>query len=398
MEEENNNYIDISIIQVIDIFKTYVTNPKYIDNLILTHSYTSDMWKNGSKYLYFYTLHNQEHAIDLIKNSIKFIKVVDFIQISKYDYYLIFIACYLHDISMVQFPDLYSFTMENDRESNLIYFDFIRKFKENTENTLRKVDIIELYKKVDQYFEGKVRGNHSIDSGYIIRNSKELSFLETSVREHVAQISEAHGYDCIDIYRIKSYGKSKKLNIKFDKIILRFADLLDISYYRVSIPILNNNIENMSKISAFHWLSHHYIEGYQIINQYKTKCGIEEGFLQPKNIEEQITLKINLNSSNLIKVKSKECNECRLNNYSTNKLELVVGEKCDKNECNFSCKWMAKKNDYLYKELKELKDYLYRNKENFYDTKINIEICMDKNRSINNSSYGKIEDIIENEE
>ena len=35
--------------------------------MIQIHRFTNEIWKNGSKFLYFYTLHNEEHAIALIK-------------------------------------------------------------------------------------------------------------------------------------------------------------------------------------------------------------------------------------------------------------------------------------------------------------------------------------------
>ena len=50
--------IDYTIFEVLEIYKRYVVEPKYIDNLILVHKYTCDVWKNGAKHLYFYTLHN----------------------------------------------------------------------------------------------------------------------------------------------------------------------------------------------------------------------------------------------------------------------------------------------------------------------------------------------------
>lgn len=43
------------------------------------------------------------------------------------------------------------------------------------------------------------------------------------------------------------------MSIKFDKILLRLADLLDMSCYRVSKPILHHNVEQMSEESAFHY-------------------------------------------------------------------------------------------------------------------------------------------------
>ena len=69
VQDEYQHAIDYSIIQVLGVFKTFVSIPAYIDNLILVHKYTCDVWKNGSKHLYFYTLHNQEHAVDLIQIS-----------------------------------------------------------------------------------------------------------------------------------------------------------------------------------------------------------------------------------------------------------------------------------------------------------------------------------------
>lgn len=48
-------------------------------------------------YCIFNTLHNQEHAVDLVKNIIKIVKVFSYFKISNYDFYALFIACYLHD-------------------------------------------------------------------------------------------------------------------------------------------------------------------------------------------------------------------------------------------------------------------------------------------------------------
>lgn len=86
----NQLTIDSSVLEVAEAFRTFVKVPVPIDNLILTHQYVCDIWKNGSKYLYFYTLHNQEHAIELIKNVIKIIHAFDYFQISSLDYYIIF--------------------------------------------------------------------------------------------------------------------------------------------------------------------------------------------------------------------------------------------------------------------------------------------------------------------
>lgn len=58
------------------------------------------------------------------------------------------------------------------------------------------------------------------------------------------------------------------------------ADVLDMSKYRVSTLILNNNLDNMGAISRFHWLSHLVTIGYNIETQYfldaKKKFGIKK--------------------------------------------------------------------------------------------------------------------------
>lgn len=93
---QNEHTVDYSIMRVIEIFYSFVKEPVRIDNLIVTHKYICDVWKNGSKHLYFYTLHNQEHAIVLIQNIVKLINTIDFLKISSIDYYILFLACYLH--------------------------------------------------------------------------------------------------------------------------------------------------------------------------------------------------------------------------------------------------------------------------------------------------------------
>lgn len=96
------------------------------------------------------------------------------------------------------------------------------------------------------------------DQPILAKNSKK-GLTYTSMRELVAEVSEAHGADERDIYGIKSVASKQLISIKFDKILLRLADLLDMSSYRVSKPILYHNVEQMSEESAFHWISHIFL-------------------------------------------------------------------------------------------------------------------------------------------
>ena len=298
VRDEYQHAIDYSIIQVLGVFRTFVSVPAYIDNLILVHKYTCDVWKNGSKHLYFYTLHNQEHAVDLIQNSLKIIRAIDYIDISKNDYYVLFIACYLHDISMVTFPDLDSI-QSGGFESNKIYSDFVKDICEELKNSnlakrpVKKL-LKEYYLKVDSFYEKLVRDNHARNSAAEIRNRHELSFIDSALREIVAEVSEAHGYNVNDIYKIKSTASLRLWSQKFTKIILRLADLLDMSNYRVSALVLNHNLDNMGDTSRFHWLSHLVTTGYEIETDYYLDKDKKVNFLEKNSIVEKIIFRVDV--------------------------------------------------------------------------------------------------------
>ena len=116
------------------------------------------------KALVFYTLHNQEHAIDLVKNIIKIVKIFSYLKISTYDYYLLFIACYLHDISMVRIAAEEDFLLDKDT-SEEITAKLDSKWRSiSSTNDLKKI-IVESYKAVDGFFENKIRSSHGKDSG-----------------------------------------------------------------------------------------------------------------------------------------------------------------------------------------------------------------------------------------
>ena len=79
------------------------------------------------------------------------------------------------------------------------------------------------------------------------------------------------------------------VSLKFNKILLRLADLLDMSCYRVSRPILNHNIEQMSSESAFHWISHMITEKYELETEYELKKEDTSGsYLDPDSIIENV--------------------------------------------------------------------------------------------------------------
>ena len=399
--------VDYSLLQVMEIFKTFVVLPERIDNLILIHKYCSDTWKNGSKYLHFYTLHNQEHAVSLIRSSIRLLHAISYFKLKQIDYFILFAACYLHDISMVSIPDINKFYINNDEHSNSIYSDFINDLDIDDIIKTKKA-LCEAYQQIDEYFETNIRSNHASNSAMEIRNFKELDFIEPTMRELIAEVSAGHCYNTEDIYYTKSLGKSSLVNEKFVKILLRISDLLDMSRYRISKVILNHNLENLNKVSRFHWISHLITDGYELNSKYyfikKQKHNANDTFLKRGEIVEKIQLNVNVLMSQTTGVKKKNCKHISHTSF-TSELdgEVAVKITCDKDsscknsdsECNFLCKWFVTKNDYLFEELAYLKNYLNNINDNFFASDIDVNIKVIANTDIPNDVFDYLREYVE---
>ena len=417
-----NDKIDYSILEALNIFRTYVKYPEYIDQLIITHKYITSVWKNGAKNLYFYTLHNQEHSVELIRFTISICKSVDFLKIKAIDYYILFLACYLHDISMILQPNFNSFITDK-YDAEILFtewkeqYDKMQDDKSISENLVVKNFILDWYKRVDEYFENDIRSKHAKNSSNFIKKTHDLDYIDCAIRNIVANVSEAHGYDEGDVYGLKSKGQSEAINIKFLMILLRLADLMDMSKDRVSLNIMKLNIEQMNKISQFHWISHAAIDTCEIKPKYeytipKNKDGNKtnseiETYLNKKYFNEKIIVHLYLNSENLMTVKSKECKniECKFNidkesdDYKDiislkmlNKIDAKE-HKC-RDKCNFMCKWMCTKNEWLIKELQALNKYLSRNEDNNFNTEIYLKIHMQNTGAISKNYLDTIYDYI----
>lgn len=199
--------------------------------------------------------------------------------------------------------------------------------------------------------------------------------------------------DTKDIYYVAGEAKDKLVSMKFDKILLRFADLLDMSKHRVTKPILLHNFDNISDESAFHWISHLLTNGYDLESSYKVDdINNISSFLTPDGIEENVTLSIFVNLSQFSKLNSKNCMFGKIKDSSITNDGFEI-ELCDKNEncssemCNFLCGWFNAKNGYLIQEMNELKSYLRRvpEKERFYKTDIKIKVIVQNPTNIPDS-------------
>lgn len=394
--------VDYSLLQVLGAFKTFVCDPQRIDQLILIHKYCCDTWKNGSKYLHFYTLHNQEHAVTLIRLSIRWLHAVSFFKLKKIDYFVLFAACYLHDISMVTIPKPEQFYAEKDAEADEIFTAISDKFTSTKQPKATKKDLYKTYQCIDEFFERKVRGSHTADSANEIRKFDELLFLDSTMRETIARVSEAHGFDVEDVYLEKAAKAGELVNEKMVKILLRLSDLLDISRYRISNIVLNHNLTSLNETSRFHWISHLLTDQCHIDARYKLNSGSAAGAKMAKRIEEKLVLTVDVLMSQTTVTKPNMCKHiscAELKAKPGEKTEIVAQceqeKQCDNNNCNFLCKWFMSKNNYLTAELAALKKYLMSIEENFFAVSVEIRIQAIENKRLSNETFDYLKQYLE---
>lgn len=369
-EGKHTHSVDYSIFQVLSIFANYVKDPILNDNLIKGHQYVFDMWKNGSKFLHFFTLHNVEHSIELIRMSLKMMIACSYFKLTSKECYLLFMSCYLHDISLVFYPNIYTYTTKN-REGMVA-------------EGLDEQVIIRHYKCVDSYFEGLIRNSHQMDSARFILNNKSLNFLDDNSREDIAKISRAHGESLDKVFvprgtDDRSLDKDGELiHITKLRILLCLVDCLDMREDRVSPAYLESAYDRMPDISKFHWISHLAIADCEPSSEYNSfKYDSTNSYLEPKNIQESIKIKIDLNTNIDLALPYKPhkygCNNTIVNKIDQ-QLTIEFGEKrCSgvMGCCPFICKWMVEKNTYLILEFNKLQIFL--EDDDNYNTKIMIE-------------------------
>lgn len=393
----DSDVVDYKIMDALHIFIAKVNDPEKVDSLILVHRLVNGLWKNGSKFLHFYTLHNEEHSVELIKNVVRLVNTIDYFSLKKLDFYILFLACYLHDISMVIHPNIETFCEENN-DTNNIYSNFIESLCDSKKPVINKNKpeikqfILEYFKMVFEYFENSVRSVHAQQSAKFIIDRCEtpyLKFIDKAILQTVAHVSEAHGYDCEEVYGRKSFAKTEIYSLKYMMILIRMADLLDLSKDRVSYYIMKENIKHMSKVSQFHWISHYITDNCTIKASFKPIYNDEKSKIRPLDsgsIIEQLSFDIYLNTRQITKVepsnKARYCSKIGCEHFiSEGKLVININEpnatttqECQNKDCTFICNWITMKHEYLFSELHALLKYLNTVNNGLFRTAIEVNV------------------------
>lgn len=402
VEDNEQENIDYLLLEVMDRFSVFVSNPEQIDNLILIHKFCSDTWKNGSKYLNFYTMHNQEHAVSLIKNINTITKKISELKINQNEAFILFASCYLHDISMVTVPNLVDIIKDKDskdqieKDYNSIFNNINVEHKEQSGSDNYKInELIKIHNKIYDIIANYVRKTHPETSAIEICKHNELNFLSNECRQLIACISLSHGEDTKNIYgfdlddkKSKIKDNSQKSRLIFDeqkiKIMLRIADLLDINRYRISKVVFNHNLDKFNDITKFHWISHLLTENSDINVSYENPADVS------KKLEETIDFIVYVNFNQKTKLDIRCTNDKYISDVVVNENDIIYSfngcnnNKCE-NNCNIFCYWFTLKNDYLVQEVTYLQQYL-KQKNVFYDTSLKIKVIYTKNSNVADSN------------
>ena len=430
--------IDLSLLETIGIFRQRVHDPAKIDRLIQVHRLVKSLWHNGSKFLNAYTLHNHEHAVNLIKNVVRIINNVDFLNLKSNDYFLLFTACYLHDISMVIHPDIVSFN-DGKHKADALISKWIEQYSELNEqidstfnndtfnpealNKLRKRTgnmLIETFKDIFDFFEAKMRDSHTADSAHYIRQwqSSLLSFLSELEADTIANISESHGWDTADVYGLKSKAKEELISLKYMMILIRLADLLDLANDRIDYYILKQNRPQMNLTSRYHWISHLITDKYELDVDYKMKTGTK---LNEHPLKENIHLDIFLNTEIMTcistskgacegfigNIKKRKQERVKENGIEKSCIEFQVGLRgvsCKSSQiktsstsksCPFLCRWMSDKHKWLLSELGKLKHYLNSVNSDLIESDIVVRFFYENASTLDSEFYDDIKEYLE---
>ena len=388
----NQMGIDMALLSVIGTFVSTVRDPEWVDGLVQTHRITKGLWYNGSKFLNSYTLHNEEHAVTLINQSVHIVKTIDYFVLKPIDYYILFLSCYLHDISMVIHPDMYMVSPSNSEimalisEQMLKMQDEVEKFKKVDEKGYKNARLkdswkflISIFDAVYGYFENRVRNMHPSDSADFVlaKSDTLLKYLEPTLLSFVAKVSASHGWDVIDVYGLKSRAKNDIVSLKYLMILIRLADLFDVANDRVNYHLLRQNLNNLSLTSQFHWISHLVTDKLVFDADYETSDD-NNSRLDSCPITETLIVKLYLNVKYLTsREKKKSCEGC-LCSLKDDHIDIDIVNKrnvsCKRERCTLLCRWMMLKHEWMVNELIALKEYLYSVNNSLIRTKIQFQL------------------------
>lgn len=395
LEDITKNYeylcheVDTNFEKIRAIVDDNLGSSKDKDIIICLHYYVHCVWKNGSKDLTFFTLHNQEHSIELIQNYMKLSpKLLNKFSLDKDEKFILFSACYLHDIGMLkglstkELYDLKNMKLIEFYEDVSKYFNEIKIIK--MEAMLRKIYLI--HDQTEVFFEDMVRSQHPTRAKDDIVMDEMLPLTDLE-KKYVAEVSVNHGNDYEKVYGIVSEEKFRnhKIDLRKISIWLRLLDLTDISKSRVTQAVFSRYFERMGSVSRFHWLKHLCVDNIEFRCSYDdNKKKIYVSILINMNyLPAEENLKEKCKYAEGSNAKDKKCFQYE----SIEKENAVIYEKKEKEShecknCNLRCLFLNK-NFWFAKEVDQLNWYSSK----YYNNEINFTLKYVLNNEIKRDRF-----------
>lgn len=300
-----NHDVDINFERIRMIVDNKLKNASDKDTIIQLHYFVQCIWKNGSRDLTYYTLHNQEHSVELIQNYMNLNKqMLSKLSLNRDETFILFAACYLHDIGMLKGLTKKEKFNINNRKIIEYYNKIMKKFTISgavkIENILTK--FYEINDLTNVLIEDIVRGEHALRSSIEIQNDYNLPLSDLE-KKYVAEVSYNHMKSTDEIYGLQNKQLFRKKNIDIRKISmwLRLLDLTDITKYRVTQEVFDRYFDRMGVVSRFHWIKHLCIDDLKIsVEQDKKVDGTSLGRLR-------VTLQVLMNYIPLNEKIDKKC-------------------------------------------------------------------------------------------
>ncbi len=244
------------------------------DVILQLHYFVNCVWKNGSKDLPFYTLHNHEHSLELIKNYASMSqRMLNNLSLDNDEKFLLFAACYLHDLGMLKGPTEDEITNIENKPVYDYYYQIKDVFSKKNEESFKYSHLLSkgqrIFQLTEKLNENIVRGTHSFRSKQFLLTDHVLPLNELE-RQLVGEISLNHGESLEDVY-----GKERKVEYRHHKvdirklsIWLRLLDLTDMTKSRVTQQVFGQYYGRMGDVSRYHWIRHLCIDDILFSVQY----------------------------------------------------------------------------------------------------------------------------------
>ncbi|MEK0224074.1 HD domain-containing protein [Bacillus proteolyticus] len=390
--EEDNISISHEQVSLDRVLSHYIKDFESLDNLLLISQFVESSWKNGSKECNFYTLHNHEHARYLIQNIHQMFKKADFsIYINSKEAFRLFSACYLHDVGMLSAPEEKRLNDMGERDINdllsnveNIMWNLNAIEEDEEEKGLQLPYIYDIHSEVEKVREGIVRGEHpGISERELVSDYPQLP-LTVAERRDIGIISTAHGESKSDVNKINEtlHDGYHPIRLKLLSLLLRLADLSDVSKERVRKEILERNHKRMSDVSIFHWIKHLSVDSLQIKNIRRTvgqpiivQLLIIHNYL-PTGIFEKEKLEKRCGSNCKFKL---EDNGLLDGFYKEGKKNIIESDSdfkyFDDNTCNLTCAFVNESYNWFFAEIIYINMYL---KQKNINVRFNLNIKLNE--------------------